>query len=95
MGYSPLPALDTLNVCEWNELTSTTEKTIDFCQQIGLLHVYPTELCPKNHNNWYLGACASSNDNWKWRCRTCKSSRSLRDSTFFHRAVLHYNKLWI
>ena len=26
MAYSLLPALDTLNVPEWNELTSTTKK---------------------------------------------------------------------
>ena len=51
MAYSPLPSLGTLNVRKWNELISTTEKTIDCCQQIGLLHVYPTELCPKKHNN--------------------------------------------
>ena len=47
MGYSLLPALDNLNVREWNELTPTNEKRIDFCQRIGLLHVYPIELCSK------------------------------------------------
>ena len=42
MAYFPLPALDNLNVREWNELTLTNDKEIDFCQ-----HVYPTELCLK------------------------------------------------
>ena len=94
MAYTPLPALDNLNIRDWNELTSTTEKIIEFCQRTGLLYVYPLELCPKKHDNWYLGACATANDKWKWRCRTCKSSRSLRDGTFFHRAGLQCNKFW-
>ncbi len=88
MAYSPIPPLDDLTIREWNELTSTIKKTINFCQSIGLLHVYPTERCRKKHNNWYLGACAKSADKWKWRCRTCKSSRSLRAKTFFSNSRL-------
>ncbi|CAF4299930.1 unnamed protein product, partial [Rotaria magnacalcarata] len=41
MAYAPLPSLDDLNVREWNELTSTNEKIIEFCQQVGLIHVLP------------------------------------------------------
>ena len=88
MAYSLLPPIDNLSVCEWNELRSANEKLIDFCPRIGLLHVYPTELFLRNHNNRYLGDCASSNDNWKWRCRTCKSSRSVRDGTLFSQSGL-------
>ena len=88
MAYSLLPSVDNLSVREWNELRSANEKLIDFCPRIGLLHVCPTELYPRNHNNWYLADCASSNDNWKWRCRTCKSSRSVCDSTLFSQSHL-------
>ncbi|CAF1345785.1 unnamed protein product [Rotaria sordida] len=83
MAYAPLPALDDLSNREWNELTSNLEKTINLCQQLGLLHVYPTKPCSKMHNNWYLGACSTALDECKRRCRTCKSSRSLRKDTFF------------
>ncbi|CAF2047827.1 unnamed protein product [Rotaria magnacalcarata] len=93
MAYAPLPSLDDLNVREWNELTSTNEKIIEFCQQVGLIHVLPTQPCPKNHTNWYLGACAAVADKWKWRCRTCKSSRSLRDSTFFSQSRLSLQQI--
>ncbi|CAF3919068.1 unnamed protein product, partial [Rotaria sp. Silwood1] len=47
MAYSPLPALDNLTTREWHNLTSTTEQCIEFCQRVGLLHVYPTEPCKK------------------------------------------------
>ena len=88
MAYPPLPALDDLTIREWNDLTSTTEQTIDLCQRLGVLHVYPTEPCLKKHNNWYLGSCSKSIDKYKWRCRTCKSSRSLRDGTIFSQSRL-------
>ncbi|CAF3713841.1 unnamed protein product [Rotaria socialis] len=71
MAYAPLPSLDDLNVREWNQLTSTNEKIIEFCQQVGLIHVLPTQPYPTNHTNWHLGACATAADKWKWRCRTC------------------------
>ena len=44
MVYSPLPCLDDLPIRKWNKLTEDLPKTIDHCQRIGLLHVYP----PKN-----------------------------------------------
>ena len=88
MAYTPLPPLDSLGIREWNILTSDMEQTISFCQRIGLLHVYPSEPCPKKHNNWYLGVCASAADGWKWRCRACKLSRSLRKDTFFESSRL-------
>ena len=62
MAYSPLSDLDDLTIREWNELTSTIEKTINLCQRIGLLPVYLTKLCRKKHNNWYLGVCAKAAD---------------------------------
>ncbi|CAF1253378.1 unnamed protein product [Rotaria sordida] len=70
MAYSPLLSLDDLTIREWNELTSTIKKTINLCQRIDLLHVYPTELCPKKRNNWYLGTCNTAADKYKWRCRS-------------------------
>ena len=88
MAYSPLPSFDDLTVREWNKLTDDTAKIIDLCQRIGLLHVYPTEPCPKLHNNWYLGSCSKSIDKCKWRCRACKSSRSIRKDTFFSQSRL-------
>ncbi|CAF1324967.1 unnamed protein product, partial [Rotaria sordida] len=51
MAYAPLPSLDNLTIREWNEWTSTIEKTINLCQRLGLLHVYPTKPCQKMHNN--------------------------------------------
>ncbi|CAF1290999.1 unnamed protein product [Rotaria sordida] len=51
MAYAPLPSLDNLTIREWNELTSPIEKTINLCQRLGLLHVYPTKPCQKMHNN--------------------------------------------
>ncbi|CAF1527545.1 unnamed protein product, partial [Rotaria sp. Silwood1] len=82
-GCSPLPALDDLTIHEWHNLTSTTDQCIEFCQHVSLLHVHPTKPCKKMHNNWYLGSSLTSNDQCKWRCSTCKYSRSLRDATFF------------
>ncbi|UJR19732.1 hypothetical protein I4U23_022866 [Adineta vaga] len=72
MAYSPVPALDDLSVREWNNLTDNLEQIINFCQRVGLLHTYPIELCPKLHNNWYLGSCSKSIDKCKWRCRHSK-----------------------
>ncbi|CAF3346223.1 unnamed protein product [Rotaria socialis] len=93
MAYSPLIPLDDLHHREWHNLTSTTEECVQLCQQIGLLHIYPTTPCPKNHDNWYLGACATAADKFKWRCRTCKSSRSLRDGTFFSQSRLQIQQI--
>ncbi|CAF2076268.1 unnamed protein product, partial [Rotaria magnacalcarata] len=51
MAYSPLPAPDILTIQELIELTSTNEKIIDFSQQLGLLYVYPTQPCSKQHDD--------------------------------------------
>ena len=93
MAYPPLPNLDDLSVRQWTSLTEDLPKTIDFCQRVGLLHTYPTERCPKLHDNWYLGACSKSIDQCKWRCRICKSSRSLRKDTFFEGSKLKLQQI--
>ena len=76
MAYSPIRALDNLSVREWNSVTDDLEKTINFCQRVGLLHTYPAVFCPKKHTNWYLGSCSKSIDRCKWRCRICNGSAS-------------------
>ena len=55
MAYALLPAPDNFTVRQWNDITSPTEQIIDLCQRLRLLHVYPTELCRRQHNNWQLG----------------------------------------
>ena len=93
MAFSPLPPLDDLTVREWSELTSTTGKCVEFCQRIGLLHVSPKETCTQGHNNWYLGSSSRSLDKCQWRCRSCKSTRTLRDGTFFSHSRLELQQI--
>jgi hypothetical protein len=83
MAYSPLPPLDDLTNREWMKLTDGQENMIKFCQLVGLLPVTLNEPCGKGHTNWYLGSCSRAVNQYTWRCHTCKSTRSLRDNTFF------------
>ncbi|CAF3729211.1 unnamed protein product [Rotaria socialis] len=93
MAFTPLLPFDSFTDREWVEHTNTTEKIIEFCQNIGLIPISPTTPYAKQHNNWYMGACARSRDKYLWRCRTCKSTRSIRDGTFFSKSKLELRQV--
>ena len=93
MACTPLRPLDDLTLRQWHELTSSPAKCIDFCQNAGLVPINPKGKCPKGHNNWYFGSCSRSLDRCKWRCRICKSSRSLRENTFFSQSRLELQQI--
>jgi hypothetical protein len=93
MAYSPLPSLDDLTDREWVKLTDGQENMINFCQLVGLLPVTLNEPCNKGHTNWYLGCSTRATDQYTWRCRTCKSTRTLRENTFFFHSKLELEQV--
>ncbi|CAF2044306.1 unnamed protein product [Rotaria magnacalcarata] len=62
MSFTPLLPFDSFTDREWVEHTNTIEKIIEFCQNIGLIPISPTNPCAKQRNNWYVGAYARSRD---------------------------------
>ncbi|CAF4334028.1 unnamed protein product [Rotaria sp. Silwood2] len=88
MDIALLQSLDNLDFREWCELTSSTKKCIDFCQNVGLIGFTLNEPCAQGHNNWKLGSSARASDEYVWRCGKCKSTRTLRQGTFFFNSKL-------
>lgn len=93
MAYSPLPALEDLTNREWVRLTDSYENMVQFCQLVGLLPTALNESCSKGHQNWYLDSNDRSNDKYSWRCRTCKSTRTIREGTFFSNSKLELEQV--
>ena len=93
MNNAFLLTLDTLNFREWSELTSNTKKCIDFCQQVGLIGYTLNEGCAQDHKNWKLGVSSRATDGWVWRCGKCKSSRTIRQGTFFSKSKLEIRQV--
>lgn len=83
-----LSPLDELSIREWVELTTGQEKLIKFCQELGLLTCAPKEPCTSGHSNWKLAPYSRSLDEFAWRCITCRSTRTIRDGTFFSNSKL-------
>ncbi|CAF4670712.1 unnamed protein product [Rotaria socialis] len=62
MDIALLTSLDNIDFREWCELTCSTKKCIDFCQNVGLIGFTLNEPCAQGHNNWKLGSCARASD---------------------------------
>ena len=95
-----LTTLDTLDFHDWADLTSDIHKCIDFCQRVGLIGYTLNEQCPQGHQKWKLGASSRMNDDYVWRCKSCRTTRSIRHGTFFAgskldiRQILDLMYLW-
>lgn len=85
---SSLPSLDDISNREWVELTTGQEKLIKFCQTLGLLPSIMKEPCSQGHTTWKIGVNSRACDQFSWRCITCRSTRTLRDNTFFSHSKL-------
>jgi hypothetical protein len=83
-----LSPLDELSNREWVELTSGQEKLINFCQTLGLISWTTKEPCNAGHTNWKLAVYSRSLDEFAWRCIICRSTRTIRDGTFFSNSKL-------
>jgi hypothetical protein len=93
MIYAPIPRLDDMSNCEWINLTDGLENILVFCQMVGLIPINSNIPCNKDHDNWYLGKSPRASDQFTWRCRTCKSTRWIRDNTFFTNSKLELLKI--
>lgn len=83
-----LSPLDELSNREWVELTTGQEKSMKFCQTLGLIARKPKEPCNSDHSDWKLAPYSRALDEFTWRCVTCRSTRSIRDGTFFSNSKL-------
>jgi hypothetical protein len=93
MAYSPLPPLDNLSNREWVDLTGTQENLIKFCQTVGLLPSSMNEPCSQGHDAWQISRNSRACDQYSWRCKICRSTRTLREKTFFSHSKLKLEQL--
>ena len=71
-------------------LTSNYQHTINWLRDYGLL---ARAMQCKCGEEMYEGAYANSQDGYKWKCRACKSSCSIRFGSFFHPSKLSITSL--